>query len=79
MRATLSQRDKVIGLNGARTANPTVAGKVAGQLYANALVEAGLMDDPRTMLPNLNELLSDVLAPYATGSGGGEAAPAKEE
>jgi len=29
----------------------------AHQLLDNALVAAGLMDDPRTMLPNLNKLL----------------------
>ena len=68
----------ITGLNGARSAQPEVASKVASQLYANALVEAGLMDDPRTMLPNLNELLADVLAPYATGDAQPQAAADKE-
>ena len=41
-----------------------VTWQVATQLYSNALVAAGLMDDPRTMIPSLNELMSQVLKPY---------------
>ena len=55
-------------LASARAVEPDVAKAVAGQLYDNALVAAGLMDDPRTMLPNLNELMAQVLAPHAKGA-----------
>ena len=41
-------------------------------------VSAGLMDDPRTMLPNVNALLGDVLAPYAAAPAA-PATPAAEE
>lgn len=55
----------ITALAGARTDAPELATKVATQLYNNALVSAGLMDDPRIMLPNVNALLTDVLAAHA--------------
>jgi len=65
----------ITALNGARASNTDVATKVASQLFANALVSAGLMDDPRTMLPNVNALLTEVLSPYAVAPA---TAPASE-
>lgn len=44
-----------------RQADPELAGKVAEQLLDNARVAAGLLEDPRTMLKRLNELLERVL------------------
>ena len=55
----------ITSLSAARTADPPLATKVASQLFSNALVSAGLMDDPRVMLPNVNALMADVLRPYA--------------
>ena len=63
----------------AREADPDVASKVAGQLYTNALVAAGLLDDPRSMIPNVNDLMVQVLAPYATAAPAAEEAEAKAE
>ena len=51
-------------VNTTRTANPELATMVSKQLLDNALISAGLMDDPRTILPNVNELLTQVLAPH---------------
>jgi len=41
-----------------KTANPQLATLVVEQLFANSMVSAGLVDDPRTMLKSMNELLS---------------------
>ena len=38
-----------------------VAELVAGQLFDNCLVAAGLVDDPRSMLPRLNKILEETL------------------
>jgi hypothetical protein len=51
----------IVQLNTLRTSNPAYAVLIAEQLFDNALVAAGLLDDPRTMLPRLNRLL-EVLA-----------------
>ena len=45
----------------ARAADPEVAVLVAEQVFDNALIAAGLIDDPRGMLPRLNELLAATL------------------
>ena len=55
----------IVALAAARKAEPEMASKVASQLFANALIAAGLLDDPRTMLPNVNALLLDLVRPYA--------------
>ena len=44
-----------------KTSNPKLATLVTEQLFANAMVSAGLVDDPRTILKNMNELLSMAL------------------
>jgi molecular chaperone HtpG len=44
-----------------RSADASLAGKVAEQVLDNARVAAGLMEDPRTMIKRLNELLEAVL------------------
>merc|ERR1719231_1614612 len=45
----------------AQQSSPELATMVAKQLFSNALITAGLLDDPRTILPNVNDLLSSVL------------------
>jgi TNF receptor-associated protein 1 len=52
-------------LSSARESSPELAARVGAQLFSNALVSAGLLDDPRTMLPNVNALLEEVLASHA--------------
>jgi len=48
-------------LNELRTANPQLAILVTEQLFANSMVSAGLVEDPRTMLKSMNELLEKAL------------------
>ena len=47
----------VVALSQASTKDEARATAAAHQLLDNAIVAAGLMDDPRTMLPRLNKLL----------------------
>jgi len=49
------------GLAFTRETKPELAKRVAQQVFSNALITAGLMDDPRVMLNNVNALLEDVL------------------
>jgi molecular chaperone HtpG len=51
----------IVRLNQMRQADEILAAKVAEQVYDNARVAAGLLDDPRVMLKRLNELLEQVL------------------
>lgn len=44
-------------LNALRTSNPRLAELTAKQLFSNAMVVAGLVEDPRTVLTTMNELL----------------------
>jgi len=44
-----------------KTSNPDLATLLVQQLFANAMVGAGLADDPRTLLYTMNELLTKVL------------------
>ena len=45
-----------------RHADAPLAGKIAEQIFDNARVAAGLMEDPREMLNRVNELLEQLLA-----------------
>ena len=51
----------IVRLNEMRQTDEPLAIKVAEQVYDNARVAAGLLDDPRLMLKRLNELLEQVL------------------
>jgi TNF receptor-associated protein 1 len=44
-----------------RKSNPKLASLVAEQLFANAMVAAGLVEDPRTILNSINDLLTMAL------------------
>ncbi len=52
----------IVRLEGMRQSNEGLATKVAEQLYDNARIAAGLLEDPRSMLKRLNELLEQALA-----------------
>ncbi|VEU39640.1 unnamed protein product [Pseudo-nitzschia multistriata] len=47
----------MVGLHQLKETEPVLARVLAEQVYDNCLVAAGLMDDSRTMLPRLNDLL----------------------
>ena len=51
----------LVGLEGFRQGNPEIAGQVAEQIYDNALIAAGLLDDPQSMLKRINALLEQVV------------------
>ncbi len=51
----------ITALHTLRLSNPALAMEVAEQVVDNALVAAGLVDDPRMMLPRLNALLERVV------------------
>ena len=50
----------VIGLNNLRAANPDFAKLVAEQVFDNALIAAGLLEDSRPMVARLNKILEAV-------------------
>jgi len=47
----------LIKLNAIREAKPELAKEVAEQVFDNALVAAGILDDPRSMITRINSLL----------------------
>ncbi|CAI5738756.1 unnamed protein product [Hyaloperonospora brassicae] len=51
----------IVNLNSLREVNDTLAKKVACQIYTNATVAAGLVDDGRSILGGLNEILAELL------------------
>lgn len=51
----------IVRLQIMRQQDPALAAKVAEQVLDNARVAAGILEDPRTMLKRLNELLEQVL------------------
>lgn len=51
----------IVGLATAKDSDPNLANLVAEQLFDNALVAAGLLDDIRGMVPRLNDLLAKAL------------------
>jgi len=51
----------LVRLNSIRQSDANLAGEVAEQIFDNALVAAGLLEDPRAMLGRLNTLLEKLL------------------
>lgn len=51
----------IVGIAKIRKTEPVLARILAEQVYDNCLVAAGLMDDSRTMLPRLNDLLTSLV------------------
>ncbi|HEY5777624.1 MAG TPA: molecular chaperone HtpG [Terrimicrobiaceae bacterium] len=51
----------LVGLDGCRKAKPEVSKQVAEQIYDNALIAAGLLEDPQSMLKRINALLEQVV------------------
>ena len=52
----------LVQLEKIRHTDAALAGEVGEQIFDNALVAAGLLDDPRTMLARMNSLLEKLLA-----------------
>jgi len=49
------------GLEATRQSNPDLARQVAEQVYDNALISAGLLEDPQAMLKRINALLEQLV------------------
>ncbi|KAJ1945725.1 hypothetical protein FBU59_002228 [Linderina macrospora] len=55
----INPRDPIIkGLFSLKDSDEELAAKVSKQLLDNAMITAGIMDDPRTMIKQLNEILA---------------------
>ncbi len=52
----------MVKLHAIRQSDAALAGEVSAQIFDNALVAAGLLEDPRAMLTRLNSLLERLLA-----------------
>jgi hypothetical protein len=57
----------IVRLHALRTEDPDLARVVAEQMFDNAMVAAGLLDDSRVMLPRLNKLMERLVQ---AGKGG---------
>lgn len=51
----------IVGLNKLRKTKPEIAKEVLQQVYDNALISAGLLQDPRTIIKRLNKLMENVV------------------
>jgi len=68
----------VVGISDLTQTEPTLARVLANQVYDNCLVAAGLLDDSRSMLPRLNDILICVVK-GPTQKSGAAAAPSEEK
>ena len=62
----------IVGLHDLKETEPVLARVLAEQVFDNCLVAAGLMDDSRTMLPRLNDLLVSLVKGAAASKEGTE-------
>jgi molecular chaperone HtpG len=51
----------MVGLESARKDRPEVSKQIAEQIYDNALISAGLFEDPQAMLKRINSLLEQLV------------------
>ena len=51
----------MVRLEAMRAKDPELAGKVAEQIFDSALVTAGMLEDPRTMIKRMNDLMEILL------------------
>ena len=51
----------IIGINAIRESEPTLAKVLSEQVFDNCLMAAGLLDDARSMLPRLNDLMTAIV------------------
>jgi len=59
----------MVQLEKTRHSNADLARQIAEQVFDNALVAAGLMEDPRAMVGRINALLEKLLAKEQTPAG----------
>jgi HSP90 family molecular chaperone len=51
----------IVGLFALKESNPAIAAVIARQVYDNAMVNAGMMDDGREMVPRINQLMEALI------------------
>jgi len=56
-----ARHDLIININRLRKIDPVIAKDAIEQLYDNALILAGLVDDSRSMIPRVNKILERAL------------------
>lgn len=66
--------DIIVGIHRLKDADPALAKVLADQVFDNCLIAAGLLDDGRSMLPRLNDLMQCVVKSGvdATGARGSD-------
>jgi len=71
----------IVGINDLRQTEPVLARTLSDQVFDNCLVAAGLLDDSRSMLPRINDLLISVVKSATDGQGAtdDQSGPEKEE
>ncbi|EOD09412.1 heat shock protein 90 [Emiliania huxleyi CCMP1516] len=52
----------ILGLAAARSERPELAKQIAQQVFDNALISAGLLDDPRAIVGNINSIMAELLS-----------------
>jgi len=57
----------IVGIYNIRNQEPTLAKVLAEQVYDNCLMAAGLLDDGRSMLPRLNDLMTAIVKDASSG------------
>jgi TNF receptor-associated protein 1 len=57
----------IVGLNAIRDSEPTLAKVIAEQVFDNCLIAAGLLDDSRSMLPRLEDMMTAILKDASSG------------
>jgi hypothetical protein len=63
----------IVGIYGLIKQEPALARTLAEQVYDNCLIAAGLLDDSRSMIPRLNDIMLCVIngAAQSSAEGGG--------
>ena len=51
----------MVGLENSRKDHPDLSKQIAEQIYDNALISAGLLEDPQAMLKRINSLLEQLV------------------
>jgi len=69
----------IVGIHSIRQKEPTLAKVLTAQIFDNCLMAAGLLDDSRSMLPRLNDILLTVVKGANHANDGGGSGGATEE
>merc|ERR1712137_631123 len=68
----------IVRINNLRHTNADMASLIMGQVFDNAKCAAGLIDDPRSMLPRINRILESMAESASPASASASAEPKRE-